>query len=152
MIERYGLCTRNRDGLAPGVGVAVGARDHQPMQHGEVDGAFGIEAEMALTQMPLQHLTAAGRLPEPAKHQVGSNTAAMQFGQLAPVEARQHDRTAGVAGGGGDQAIEQIGVLHLVAPPQRLDNALHMAAALAGVLDEVEVFVRTDLLDADEHG
>jgi len=27
-----------------------------------------------------------------------------------------------------------------------------MAAALAGVLDLVEVFVRTDLLDADEQG
>src|SRR5437764_14729626 len=76
---------------------------------------------MALTQMPLQHLTAAGRLPQPAKYQVGSNTAAMQFSQLAPVEPRQHDGTAGVAGGGGDQAIKQIGVLHLVAPPQRLD-------------------------------
>ena len=29
---------------------------------------------------------------------------------------------------------------------------LDMAAALAGVLDEVEVFVGSDLLDADKHG
>jgi hypothetical protein len=36
--------------------------------------------------------------------------------------------------------------------PERLDNALRMAAALARVLDEVEVLVGSDLLDADKHG
>ena len=56
-----------------------------------------------------------------------------------------------MAGGGGDQAIEQVGVLDLIAPAERLDDALDMAAALAGVLDEVEILVRPDLLDADEH-
>jgi hypothetical protein len=33
------------------------------MQHGEVDGAFGVEAELPLKQMALQHLAAAGLLP-----------------------------------------------------------------------------------------
>jgi hypothetical protein len=57
-----------------------------------------------------------------------------------------------VAGGRGDQAIEQVGVLDLIAPAERLDDALHMAATFAGVLDEVEILVSADLLDADEHG
>ncbi len=39
-----------------------------------------------------------------------------------------------------------------IAPAERLDDALDVAAALAGVLHEVEVFVWSDLLDADEHG
>ena len=52
----------------------------------------------------------------------------------------------------GDQPVDQTRGLDLVAPAKRLDDALYMAAALAGVLDEVEVFVGSDLLDADEHG
>ena len=57
-----------------------------------------------------------------------------------------------MTGGRGDQAIKHIGVLDRVAPAERLDDVLDVAAALAGVLDEVEVFVWPDLLDADEHG
>jgi hypothetical protein len=52
----------------------------------------------------------------------------------------------------GDQPIDQAGGLDVIAPAERLDDALHVAAALAGVLDEVEVLVGPDLLDADEHG
>jgi hypothetical protein len=58
----------------------------------------------------------------------------------------------GVAGGGGDQAIQHPRGLDLIAPAERLDDVLDVATALAGVLDEVEVFVSRDLLDADEHG
>ena len=53
---------------------------------------------------------------------------------------------------GGDQAVEHVRVLDLVASAKRLDDALNMAAALADVLDEVEIFVVADLLDANEHG
>src|ERR1700749_860410 len=57
-----------------------------------------------------------------------------------------------MTGGRGDQAIKQVGVLDRVAAAERLDDTLDVAAALAGVLYEVEVFVCPDLLDADEHG
>jgi len=57
-----------------------------------------------------------------------------------------------VAGRGGDQGIEHVRVLNLVASAERLDDALDVATALAGVFDEVEVLVAADLLDADEHG
>jgi hypothetical protein len=64
------------------------------------------------------------------------------------IEAGQHNRAARVACGGGDQSVEQVGILDLVASAERLDDALDVTAALAGVLDEVEVFVWSDLLDA----
>ena len=35
--------------------------------------------------------------------------------------------------------------------PSALTHALHMPTTLAGVLDQIEVFVVADLLDADEH-
>jgi hypothetical protein len=87
-----------------------------------------------------------------AEHQIGADAAPAQFGQFAAVEAGQHDGAAGVAGGGGDQAVEHLTVLDFVASAERFDDALDMAAALADVLDEVEILVAADLLDTDEHG
>lgn len=52
----------------------------------------------------------------------------------------------------GDQPVDQTRGLDLVAPAERLDDALHVATTLAGVLDKVEILVGSDLLDADEHG
>ena len=52
----------------------------------------------------------------------------------------------------GDQPIDQPRGLNFIAPAERLDDALHVAAALARVLDEVEVFVGSNLLDADKYG
>src|SRR6516225_1684072 len=75
----------------------------------------------------------------------------MQLRQLAAIKTRQHDRTARIACRRSDQPIDQARGLDLVAPAERLDNALHMATALAGVLDQVEVFVGSNLLDADKH-
>ena len=51
----------------------------------------------------------------------------------------------------GDQPVDQTRGLDLLAPAEHLDDALHVATALAGVLDEVEVLVGSNLLDADEH-
>src|SRR5262249_33351082 len=76
----------------------------------------------------------------------------MQLRQLAAVKARQYDRAARMARRRGDQPVDQTRGLDLVAPAERLDDALHVAATLAGVLDEVEILVGSNLLDADEHG
>jgi hypothetical protein len=56
-----------------------------------------------------------------------------------------------VTRGGGDQSVEQIGVLDHVPPSERLDDALDMASALADILHQMEVFIRPDLLDANEY-
>src|SRR6201981_1167011 len=76
----------------------------------------------------------------------------MQLRQLAAIKARQHDRAARMARRRGDQPVDQTRGLGLVAPDERLDDAMHVAVTLAGVLDEVEILVGSDLLDADEHG
>jgi hypothetical protein len=38
-----------------------------------------------------------------------------------------------------------------IATSERFDDALHVSAALAGVLNQVQVFVFANLLDPDEH-
>src|ERR1700757_4940657 len=76
----------------------------------------------------------------------------MQLRQLAAIKARQHDRAARMARRRGDQPVDQTRGLDLVAPAERLDDALHVAATLAGVLDQVEILAGSDLLDADKHG
>jgi hypothetical protein len=87
-----------------------------------------------------------------AEHQIRADALAAQVRQFAAVEAGQHDGASGMAGGGGDQAVEQSGVRDLIAAAKRLDDPLDMATALADVLDEVEVLVAADLLDTNEHG
>jgi hypothetical protein len=57
-----------------------------------------------------------------------------------------------MAGGRGDPAVEHVDVLDLIASPQLFDDTLEVTAAFAIVLDEVEVFVGSDILDADNHG
>jgi hypothetical protein len=148
--QRFG--TGNTQTLAPIMGVAIRPGHQQSMQHGQVDGALDIEAEAAFAQQAAQDVTTAGLLPQLPEHQVGADAEPPKLRQLTAVEAGQHDRAAGVARGRGDQAVEQIGVLDRIAAAERLDDALDVAAALAGVLDEVEVLVWPDLLDADEHG
>src|SRR3954470_11125351 len=146
------LSAGNAQTLVPVMRMAVGARDHQPVQHGQVDGPLDIEAELALAQQTVQDVATAGLLPQPPEHQLGADADAAQLGQFAAVETGKHNRAAGVARGGGNQAVEEVGVLDLIAPAKRLDDALDVAATLASVLDEIEVFVGSDLLDADEHG
>jgi hypothetical protein len=151
MVERQFLNAGDFKGLLPCTGMTVRTGDHQAVQHRQVDGAFNVEAEAAPGQMLAQHRLAAGLSPQMAEHQIGADTVAAQFRQFADLR-RQHDGTAGMPCGGGDQAVKQVGGLDLVASPKRLDDALDMAAALAGVLDEVEVLVAANLLDANEHG
>jgi hypothetical protein len=122
------------------------------VNHRQVDRAFHVEAEAPSGQMPAQHRLAAGLSPDMAEDQIGTDAAAADLRQFTAVEAGQHDGAAGMAGGGGDQAVEQAGGLDLVAPAERVDDALDVAATLADVLDEVEVLVAADLLDTNEHG
>src|ERR1700745_2879036 len=76
----------------------------------------------------------------------------MQLRQFAAIEARQHDRAARMARCRGDQPIDQSRGLDLVAAAEGLDDAPHVAAPLADILDEVEILGGSDLLDADKHG
>src|SRR5690349_12156356 len=57
--------------MLPCAGMTIGAGDHQPVHHRQVDRAFDVEAEASPGQMPAQHHLAAGLPPEMAEHQVG---------------------------------------------------------------------------------
>ena len=107
MIEQQVLRARDVEGLLPRAGVAVGAGDHQAVQHRQVDGALGIEAEAPSGQVPAQHRLASGLPPEMAEHQVGADAAAADLREFAAVEAGQHDGAAGMPGGRGDEAVQQ---------------------------------------------
>src|SRR5215472_12560587 len=50
----------------------------------------------------------------------------MQHRQLTAIKARQHDRAARMARRRGDQPVDQTRGLDLVAPAERLDDALHV--------------------------
>ena len=152
LIEVEVVRTGHAKSVAPSAGVTVRAGDHQAVQHGEIDRPLDIEAEAPPGQQAAQHVAASGFGPQAAKHQVGSDADAAQFGQFATVEAGEDDGAAGVFGGRGDQPVEHAGGLDLVAAAKRFDHTLNMASALADVLYEVEMFVGPDLLDADEHG
>src|SRR5512134_3655590 len=132
--------------------MAVGARDHEAVQHREIDRPLDIEAEPPRHQQGSEDILAADLTPQPAKHQVGADAEPPQLRKRAAVEGRQHDRAARMTGGGSDQGVKKPRCLDLIAPAQRLDHPLHMAAALASILDEIQIFVATDLLDANEHG
>jgi len=57
-----------------------------------------------------------------------------------------------MTGGGDGELVEQVLGLDLVAAAEGLDDALDVAAALADVLDQLDVVVAIDVLGAEKHG
>ena len=55
--------------LAPGVGRAIGARDHEPMQHGEEARPLQREAEASLGREVLERRPAPGLAPQPLERE-----------------------------------------------------------------------------------
>ena len=93
-----------------------------------MDGPLDIEAEMSFGQQIAQDIAASGLLPHPSEYEVGADGDPPKFRQFTAIEAEQHDRAAGMTGGRGDQAIEQVGLLDGVAAAECLDDALDVAA------------------------
>ena len=58
VVEIEPFSTRHAHPAAPVIGMAVGARDHQPVQHGEVDRALDIEGKAPLGDEALEHIAA----------------------------------------------------------------------------------------------
>jgi hypothetical protein len=67
------------EGLLPCAGMAVGAGDHQSVNHRQVDRAFDVETKAPPGQMPAQYGLAPGLSPEVTKHQIGADAAAMDL-------------------------------------------------------------------------
>jgi hypothetical protein len=137
--------------LAPSVGRAVGARDHQPVQHGQEAGALQREAEAARRGQIFDHRLAAGLTPEPFEGERGTDSAGGQRRRAALVEEREDHRALRHARGRAGQAIEVAVGLDLLLAAEVLDDPLLGAATLADALDQVEIAVGADLLLTDVH-
>jgi hypothetical protein len=122
------------------------------MQHRGVDSALEVKGEAVVRGHTPEHRAAAGLFPEPAEDQVQANALPPQRRELTLVEGGEDQGAAGVPGGRDGQLIEQALGLDLLAAAERLNDALHLPAALADILDEVDVVVAVDALDTDEHG
>jgi hypothetical protein len=109
---------RNTEAMAPFAGMAIRAGHHQAMHHRQIDGPLDVEPEVTVRQQSAQDIATAEILPQAAEHQFGTDAEPLQLGQFSPVEARQHDRTAGMAGRRGDQRIQEPRCLDLVTTPQ----------------------------------
>src|SRR6266446_3134916 len=89
--------------------------------------------------------------PISSPSQAMPKAAAAQWRQFAAVKVRQHDRAPRMPCRRRNQRVQRSCGRDFVASAQHFDHPLNMTAALARVLDEVEILVATDLLDADEH-
>ena len=58
VVEIEPFSTRHAHPAAPVIGMAVGARDHQPVQHGEVDRALDIKGKAPVGNEALEHIAA----------------------------------------------------------------------------------------------
>ena len=121
------------------------------MQHGQIDRSLHIKAEAAFGQQRPDHLVTAGVSPQVTKHEIRPDTGSPQLSELPAVVARQHDRASRMACCRGGQRIEHPGALDLITTAQGFNRPLHVPSAFTDVLDEIDVLVASNLLDADEH-
>ena len=59
VVEIEPLGSRYAHPAAPVIGMAVGTRDHQPMQHREIDRALDVEGKAPVGDEALQHVAAS---------------------------------------------------------------------------------------------
>ena len=130
---------------------AVGAGDHDPVQHGGEDRPLDRDLEAAPAEQVLDYRPAPGLLPQPPEQQRRTDAPAREPVGIAGLKLRQHHGAFGVAGHRGGQALEPAGRDHHLLAAEVLDDALLGAAVLPDGLDQVEVGVAVDVLFADEH-
>ena len=68
MLQGQRLGTRDAQALMPIVSVTIRARDHQSVQHGQVDGPLDIEPEVPFSEQTAQDIATPGLLPQPSEH------------------------------------------------------------------------------------
>jgi hypothetical protein len=75
--------------VAPLLAGPVGTGDHQPVQHGEEDGALDRKGELTLGQQAIQDLAASGLAPQALEQQRRTDAHTGQIGHDAVVEQGQ---------------------------------------------------------------
>src|SRR5215831_3382586 len=132
----------------PFLAAAVRARHEQPMQDTGEDGALDGELKTAALQELAHYLGNAEPLPEAPKQQRAANARA---GDAARLHVGQDDGAIAMARQRLGQTIQFTARQQHVLTAERTDDPLANAAALALVLDEVEIGMASRRLLADKH-
>ena len=130
----------------------VGARYEQAVQHRQKHGALGGKRELPLSGERRQHRATAGLLPQPFEQQCRADPAAHRMGRGLALAQRQHHRTLRQPGHRARQAIEIAACHDHFLAAEIGDDALFGAAALAHVLDQINVGVGANALVTNKHG
>jgi hypothetical protein len=100
----------------------------------------------------LDHLPAAGLLPEPLEGEGGTDAAGGDGGDVSfGVSGEEEDRLSPPCARG-EQGVELATLLQLVEPPQGGEDPLAGPPVHPAVLDDLEVGARPGGLGAEEHG
>ena len=137
--------------LTPGVGGPIGARDHDPVQHGQEAGALQRETEATLGRQVLDHRSTAGLAPESFEDQGRPDAPGGERRHAVLVDQREDHGALGEARRRARQPVEIAPGRDLLLAAEVLDDPLLGAPTLAHALDQVDVAVRADRLLADEH-
>jgi hypothetical protein len=151
VVQLQGLGALDAVVLAPLLAGAVGAGDHQPMQHGQEHGPFDGNGEAAVAAQLMQDRAASAVAPQALEQQRRADALAGEVGSTARVEGGEHQGALGQAGGGARQPIEVATAFDFFLVAEIADDALPDAAVLADGLDQVDVGVGADALVPDEH-
>ena len=139
---------------APPQRAAVGARDHETVQHGHEHRAFDIEVMVAGGEQLAHDLLAAGLTPEPFEDQRRADRDDVGVGRIVCVAGVfcEHHEALGEPSRGAQELVDGAGGGEVVEPAEGSDDGLLDALSFAAILRDLEISIRADFLDADEHG
>ena len=149
--ERFGAV----DGLvaAPLKGAAVGARDHEAVQHGHEHRTFDIEVMVTGGEQIAHDRLAAGLTPQAFENECRADRDDGGGGRIVcigGVFCEDHE-ALGEASRGAQELVDGAGGGECVEPAQRCNDGLLDALALAATLGDLKILIGADFLDADEH-
>src|SRR5664279_239984 len=135
----------------PLVGGAVAAGGEEAMEHGEEDGALDVELIAASLEKLRDHPLTPGLAPEPLENEGRPDAACGDDRDLSLGERREEPDRLGETRARDQEGVELPGLLELIEPPQRGDDALPWSSILPAVLDDLEVGPCAGRLGAEKH-
>src|SRR5271165_1760212 len=138
-------------GLQPLLAGTIGAGDHQPMQYAGKHRALERKAEATPFGELLDHLAAAGLLPQTTEDHRRPDAPRRTALQRSCLQAGDQQGGLGEPGTRAQQRVQSTVGLQLLDTSQRGEHALDGARAIARVLDDLQVATLTGGLDAKEH-
>ena len=121
------------------------------MEHGHEHRPLDVEPVPAAGEQRPDRVPASGLPPQALEDQGRADGGDPGVRLRAGAFGKDH-QALGEAGAGAQELVDGAGGGEPVAPAERGDDGLPDPFALAAVLDDLEVLVRSGPLDADEHG